>query len=137
MISQYLIIANPPAPYSIRKHPEPQTCPKFVPTIVFRGSNQGDPIKCVKKLSDKTEKVSGQVFHFFEKHLTNLGPLDWNPENNRREILDKFGVRGILNAEGRHLLTVNESPPSSANLKESIKILKRGMHLPSLGPHHP
>ena len=36
-------VANPPAPDSIRKCPEPQICPKFVPTIVFRGSNQGNP----------------------------------------------------------------------------------------------
>ena len=39
----YVYVANPPAPYSIQKCPEPQICQRFVPTIVFRGSNQGDP----------------------------------------------------------------------------------------------
>ena len=38
-----LFCANPPAPYSIQKCPEPQICQKFAPTIVFRGSNKGDP----------------------------------------------------------------------------------------------
>ena len=34
-----LLLASPPAPYSIQKRPEPQICQKFVPTIVLRGSN--------------------------------------------------------------------------------------------------
>ena len=44
-------VANPFSPYSIQKRPEPQICPKFVPIIVFRGSNQGGPeiVKNLKK----------------------------------------------------------------------------------------
>ena len=36
-------LAKPFSPYSIQKRPKPQICPKFVPTIVFRSSNHGDP----------------------------------------------------------------------------------------------
>ena len=41
-ITTYL--ANPFSPYSIQKRPEPQICPKFVPTIDFGGSNRGTEI---------------------------------------------------------------------------------------------
>ena len=44
-------VANPPAPYSIQKCPEPQVCQKFVPTIVFSGFQSGGP-KYVKHLSN-------------------------------------------------------------------------------------
>ena len=35
-------VANPFSPYSIQKRPEPQICPKFVPTIIFGGGSLGD-----------------------------------------------------------------------------------------------
>ena len=38
-----LYLSNPPATSSTQKCPEPKICPKVVPTIVFRGSNQGGP----------------------------------------------------------------------------------------------
>ena len=54
------IFANPPAPYSIQKCPnfKPQMCQKFVPAIVFRGSNQGDPNLSNKKKRQFPDKFS-------------------------------------------------------------------------------
>ena len=93
-------LANPFSPYSIQKRPEPQICPKFVPTIVFRGSNQGDQNlskicrKFVENLKICLEIV---VFQIFDKFLTNFGPPDWNPEKQSLgQILDKFGIRGVF-----------------------------------------
>ena len=81
-------IANPFSPYSIQKRPEPQICPKFVPTIVFRSSNQGDP-----KLSKICRKFSLKicpeivVFQFLKNFWQIWVPLIVTPKNNRR---DKF-----------------------------------------------
>ena len=82
--------ANPPAPYSMQKCPEPEICPKFVRTIVFRDSNQGDPNlskNCeILKLCQFPDK-----FQIFDKFLANFWqiwvPLIGIPKNNRR---DKF-----------------------------------------------
>ena len=62
--SCYSRVANPFSPYSIQKRSEPQICPKFVPTIVFRGSNQGNPN--LSKICRKFDKrqISGQIFKF-------------------------------------------------------------------------
>ena len=65
-------LANPFSPYSIQKRPEPQISRKFVPTIVFRGSNQGDPN--LSKICRKFEKRQ-----FPDKF------------SNFRQIFDKFG----------------------------------------------
>ena len=93
-----LNLANPFSPYSIQKRPEPQICPKFVPTIVFRGSNQQDPnfSKICRKIEICPEIV---VLQFYDKFLRNLGPPDLNPENNRREkFWTNLGFRAFLNA---------------------------------------
>ena len=79
-------VSFPPAPYSIQKCPERQICPKFGPTIVFRGSNQGGPnlSKICRKIEICPEIV---VFQFFDKFLTNLPPPPppiGTPKNNRR-----------------------------------------------------
>ena len=84
-------IANPPAPYSIQKCPEPQISPKLVLRIVFRDSNQGDPN--LSKSVENKKSVWNYRFQFFDKYLTNLCPPSWNP---KRQILDKFAVRGIF-----------------------------------------
>ena len=61
--------ANPSSPYSIQKRPKPQICPKFVPTIVFRGSNQGDP-NLSKKLKNDNFRTN---FQFFDKCFDKFG----------------------------------------------------------------
>ena len=71
---------------------------KIVPTIVFRVPFRGTQIfqKFVENLKICLEIV---VFEILDKFLTNLGPPDWNPEKQSSgQILDKFGVRGVLNA---------------------------------------
>ena len=88
------------SPYSIQKRPEPQICPKFVPTIAFRGFNQGDPN--LSKICRKFENLSGncRFFFFFNFRHDKFGsPLIGTPKNNRR---DKFwtnlGFGAFLNA---------------------------------------
>ena len=109
-----IILANPPAPYSIQKCPEPQICQKSVPTIAFLGSNQGGP-----KLSKIVEnlKICPEIFVFqmFDEFLTNLGPPDWNLEKQSSgQIFDKFGVRGIFECckgpAGSQCLSANSLP---------------------------
>ena len=57
---------------AFKKCPEPQICPKFVPTIVFRGSNQGD-----KNLSKNCRKFEKRQFP--------------DKFSNFRQFFDKFG----------------------------------------------
>ena len=120
-----IIVENPPDPYSIKKCPEPQICQKFVPTIVFRGSNQGDPN--FSKICQKFEKRQffAQIFEIFDKFLTNLGPPDWNAaKQSSGQMFDEFGVRAFLNAaRGRRVRKIrvaplqNETTPKSLNSK--------------------
>ena len=71
---------------AFQKCPEPQICQKFVPTIVFGGSNQGGP---------NLSKICRKIGKFVHKFLTNLGPPDWNPQKQSPgQIFDKFGVSG-------------------------------------------
>ena len=44
--SRFLV--NSPTPYSSQKCPKPKICPKFVPAIVFEGSQSGGGLKFVK-----------------------------------------------------------------------------------------
>ena len=78
---------KPPPPHSIQKQPEHQICPKFVPAIIFGGSSQG-----VWNFSENLSK----------NYLTNLDKFqspDWNPsKQSLGQILDKFGVRDVLEA---------------------------------------
>ena len=67
-------VASPPAPYSIQNAPpEPQVCPKFVPTIVFGVPIRGTRIceKFVEKLKKFVEKLKNDNFptnfQFFDK----------------------------------------------------------------------
>ena len=74
----------------------PKFVKNFVPTIVFRGSNQGDPnlSKIYRNFENDNFRTNLQIFN---KFLTNLGPLDWNPEKQSLgQIFDKFGVWGIF-----------------------------------------
>ena len=86
-------VANPPAPYSIQKCPEPQICQKFVPAIVFQGSTQGDPN--LSKICRKFEKLSGNCrFSNFRQIWV---PLIGTPKNNRRhKFLTNFLVNLFL-----------------------------------------
>ena len=107
------LLASPTAPYSIHKCPEPQMCPKFVKTIVFRDSNQGDPkfVKSCRKLPKICpETAVFFFFSFFDQVLASFGPPAWNPEKQSSgQILDKFGVRGIFECckgrEGSQVIT--------------------------------
>ena len=94
--------ANPPAPHSIQKCPEPQICQKFLPTIAFRGSNQGDPN--LSKIS-RTIEICPEIvvcFFFFHFNFSTIfrqifGPPDWNPKSNRRDnFLTKLGFGALL-----------------------------------------
>ena len=88
-----LWLANPFSPYSIQKRPEPQICPKFVPVIVFGGSNQGDwnLAKICQNLKNGNFRTN------FGNFLTNFSPPDWNRQKQSPgQIWDKFGVRGFF-----------------------------------------
>ena len=90
-------VANPFSPYSFQKRPKPQICPKFVPAIVFRDSNQGDPN--LSKICREIEKrqFPDKFFQTFDKFLTISWPPNWSPEEQSSgQILDKFGVRGVF-----------------------------------------
>ena len=69
-------LANPPAPYSIQKCPEPQICPKICPDNCFSGFQSGGP-KCAKNLS-KNCKICLEIVVF-----------------QFRQIFDKFGPPGL------------------------------------------
>ena len=91
------MLANPFSPYSIQKHPEPQMCPKFVPAIVFGGSSPGEwnlSKICQNLKSDNLDKF-WQIFDLFQS--PRLDPQ----KQSLGQILDKFGVRGVLNAVRR------------------------------------
>ena len=91
-------VANPLSPY-IQKRPEPQICPKFVPTIVFRGSNQGDPN--LSKICRKFQKrqFPDKFSNFRQIFETNLGSPIGTPKYNRRDKLwTNLGFGAFLNA---------------------------------------
>ena len=72
-------VANPSAPCGIQKRPETPICPKFVPTIVFRGSGQGGPN--LSKTCRKIENLSGNCrFSIFRQIFSTF-----------RQIFHKFG----------------------------------------------
>ena len=78
---------------SIKKRPEPQICPKFVPAIVFGGFQSGD-----QKFENKLSKFEVRNLQTnFDKFFQNFDPLTGTPKNNR---WDKFwtnlGVRGVF-----------------------------------------
>ena len=90
-------VANPPAPYSIQKCPEPQICPKFFPMIVFRGSSHRDPN--LSKICPKIEKLVRKLsmFDVWTNFWQIWAPLTGTSENNCWDkFLDKFGVWGIF-----------------------------------------
>ena len=65
-------VANPFSPYSIQKRPEPQICPKFMPTIVF----------------SEFQSVGPQIRRKFVENLSGNCRF-----SNFRQIFDKFGSR--------------------------------------------
>ena len=92
-------VANPPAPYNIQEWPEPQICPKFVPTIVFRGFLSEGP-KFVENLPKKLKTtVLRQFFNFSVNFRQIWLLLNGTPKSNHR---DKFwtnlGFGAFLNA---------------------------------------
>ena len=88
LINPYVVcLANPPAPCSIHKCPEPQICPKFVPTIVFRGSNPGGPN--LSKICRIMKKLSGNCrFSMFRQMFDKF----WSPglQPWKTIVRDKF-----------------------------------------------
>ena len=89
-------LANPPAPYSIQRCPEPQICQKLVPTIVFWGSNQGGPN--LSKICRNFENLSGNCHcSKFRLILDKFGI--GTPKNDRRDkFLTNLGFGASLNA---------------------------------------
>ena len=83
------VVANPPAPYSIKKCPEPQILSKICPDDCFSGFQSGGP--------NFVKNLKRQFPDKFFKILTNLGPPDWIPEKQSSgQILDKFRVQGTF-----------------------------------------
>ena len=129
-----MTVANPPAPYSIQTCPEPRICQKFVPTIVFRGSNQGD--RNLSKICRKFEKRQFlDKFSNFRRVFDKSGPppLIGTPKNNRREnFLTNLGFGAFLNAvTGRRVrkMTAKTSPPGFFYLiADPIHCTEKGRH---------
>ena len=74
--------------------------PKFVQNL-SRRFFFGVPINrtqiCQKFVENLKNDNFRTNFQFFDKFLTNLGPVDWNPEKQSSgQILDKFGVRVVF-----------------------------------------
>ena len=90
-------LRNPFSPHSIQKRPEPQICPNFVPTIVFRGSNQGDPN--LSKICPKFENLSGNCRFSNFRHIFDKFGSPWLEPRTTivgTNFLDQFGVRGVF-----------------------------------------
>ena len=101
--------------------------PKFVQNL-SRRLLFGVPIRgtqfCQKFVENLKNDNFRTNFQIFVKFLTNLGPPDWNPEQQSSgQILDKFGVRGVFECckgkrvrNPKHLLGQNF--PSKGKLGE-------------------
>ena len=70
-----------PLSYSIRKHPEPQICPKICPRDYFGGFQSGGPSKFVKNLSEIAVRI---FFSLTKCSQISDPPTDWlePPKNN-------------------------------------------------------
>ena len=77
-----------------KKCPEAQICPKFVPTIVLRGSNRGDPnLLRISRIYLKFASTWGtQICHKFVKNLEGKKKHSFEASfPNIRLICNKFG----------------------------------------------
>ena len=91
-------LANPFPLTAFKNAPNPKFVQNLSRRLFFGVPIRGTQI-CQKFVENLKSDNFGTNFQIFDKFLTNLGPPDWNPEKQSSgQILDKFGVRGVLNA---------------------------------------
>ena len=84
-------------PLQRSKTPRTPNLSKICPDDCFSGFQSGGTQICQKFVENLKNDNFRTNFQIFDKYLTNLGPPDWNPEKQSSgQILDKFGVRGVL-----------------------------------------